>query len=578
MRFRECLGAFGLPLAEVEVTAPIDHLRRRADRLTLHARTAGSALYDPQLSLLSMPPGNCPEPHQTWAMINLYPHYKPFRNYMRRFALIPSLLQLWGYVVHVTENGALPADLASGKPPRLDLKGHLHAWDLEILVREVILNAGKTGSDGLSQWSGLACAVNHVRELEGVPYAGSTAHADVMIDLQRMAHRQFRWQSGGAKLHAHIVRAWKIFGGPELDAKVSRQIGMDMGQLLRLGMAVTGGLLSRPVLHLGTDFSSIGIPLQVSRPLLERLTCDLPELQERVDQSQQYNDAWLYASFPLEHTPLIRVDPNRPDQVLCPIPRYLLNRVTSGVFYDIINSDGFANDYGDAFQRYVGEVIGVTLNTPGFRVIDERPYAESKATLKHGADWIVSDSTGHLFIECKTKRLSLGAKNVTDPAAVNRDVAAMTKAIVQNYKNILDAKKGITVWQPDDLPVYPVIVTLEDWHLFSTHFTDMLHGEVRNALGKEGIDADIASSMPYTVTSVSELETALQVVSQLNIAEVFAKKTAPDHWTWAWTGFLANHFPKALSNAKALLFPGDAQRLLTRSTQVRSDQTPPCES
>lgn len=495
-------------------------------------------------------------------MIDLYTAYKPFRNYMRRFAMVPSLLQLWGYFVCITENRPLAPALAVGKPPHLDLRAHLYPWDLEILVREVILNADTRGSDALHHWNGLAEAVNHIRRLEGVPYEEGEDRANIMVDLQRIPHRQFRWQSGSAKRAAQIVRAWKIFGSDELDAKVLAQIGMDMRQLLRLGMAVTGGLLNRPFLDLGSDYSSIGVPPATSRPLLERLTCDLPTLRDRIRQCQQYNDAWLYAAFPLEHTPLIRLDPENPDQLLCPVPRYLLNRVTSGVFYDIVNSDGFANPYGDAFQRYVGEVVLATVPTPPFTAIEVLPYAESKGKLKHGTDWIVSDGTGHLFIECKTKRLSLGSKNVTDPEAVARDLAAMTQAIVQNYKNLLDAKKGITTWHPDDLPIYPVIVTLEDWHLFSTHFTGQLQDEVSEALAKEGIDSVIINDMPYTVTSVSELESVLQVVATRGISPVFAHKTQADFWSWAWTGFLPNHFPEEYRNAKALLFPEDARRLL----------------
>lgn len=495
-------------------------------------------------------------------MIDLYPAYKPFRNYMRRFAITQSLIQLWGYFVCISENRPLAPDLALGKPSFLDLRQFLHPWDLEILVREVILNADTRGSDGLHQWNSLAEAVNHIRRLEGVPYEKGEDRANVMVDLQRIPHRQFRWQTGSAKRAAEIVRVQKIFGSDALDAKVHAQIGMSMQQTLRLGMAVTGGLLNRPFLNPGSDYSSIGVPPAASHALLNRLTCDLPTLRERTRQSQQYNDAWLYASFPLEHTPLIRLDPAIPDHVFCPVPRYLLNRVASGVFYDIVNSDGFANAYGDAFQRYVGEVISATVPTPPFRVIEEVPYAESKAKLKHGTDWIISDGTGHLFIECKAKRLSLGSKNVTDPEAVERDMAAMTQAIIQNYKNILDAKKGITTWQADELPIYPVIVTLEDWHLFGGHFTGQLHDAVVKTLVNDGIDSAIISNMPYTITSVTELESVLQVVATLGIRTVFAHKTQAEFWTWGWVGFLLEHFAEEHRKSKALLFPETARLLL----------------
>lgn len=504
----------------------------------------------------------CSASRHTGAMIDLYPAYKPFRNYMRRFAVVPSLMQLWGYFLYVSEGQRLPERLGLGVPQSFNIRERVYPWDLEILVREIILNAGPHGSDGLHLWNKLTEGINHVRRLEGMPYGDGPERADVMIDLQRIAHRQFRWQSGSTKRSAQIVRALKIFGGAELDIKVQEQTGMDMTRLLQLGMAVGGRLLRRPVLQLDADYSALGIPIEVSHAFLERLALDLPTIRDCTRECQQYNDAWLYASFPLEHYPLIRVDPTRSNHVLCPVPRYLMNRVSSGVFYDIVNADGFANAYGDAFQRYIGEVIEKVLPSPRFNVLEEEPYSPTKATLKHGTDWVVSDGTGHLFIECKTKRLSLGAKNVTDEAAVAKDLAAMSQAVVQTYKNIRDAVDGLTTWRPDGQAIYPLIVTLEDWHLFSTRFTSRLYEEIREALTAADINADIVDEMPYSIASASELETLLQVVAASSIGAVFSLKTHEDYRHWGWVGFLPSKFEDQYAQATALLFPEDVQRLL----------------
>ena len=53
----------------------------------------------------------------------------------------------------------------------------------------------------------------------------------------------------------------------------------------------------------------------------------------------------------------------------------------------------------------------------------------------HGVDWVLSDSKGHLFIECKTKRLTLDAKTLSDSVALDRDLDVMAKAVVQHYRN-----------------------------------------------------------------------------------------------------------------------------------------------
>jgi hypothetical protein len=84
----------------------------------------------------------------------------------------------------------------------------------------------------------------------------------------------------------------------------------------------------------------------------------------------------------------------------------------------------------------------------------------------------LSDATGHLFIESKTKRLTVGAKTLGDPAALDKDLSVMATAIVQHYRNIRDALDSKTRWVPDKRPLYPMILTLEDWFMFSPRVRD----------------------------------------------------------------------------------------------------------
>jgi hypothetical protein len=82
-------------------------------------------------------------------------------------------------------------ELADIKP----LKEHFYPWDLDILARELVLNAGKRGDRSLRTWDHLAVAVNHIRRLDEAAYMDSgTEPSDVIFELHRIAHRQFPWQ------------------------------------------------------------------------------------------------------------------------------------------------------------------------------------------------------------------------------------------------------------------------------------------------------------------------------------------------------------------------------------------------
>jgi hypothetical protein len=78
--------------------------------------------------------------------MSFYDEYKPFRNYMRRFELLPSLVDVWRYSLHVVEGQPLPSDYAADRTAFKPLKEDLYPWDLDILARERVLNAGARGT------------------------------------------------------------------------------------------------------------------------------------------------------------------------------------------------------------------------------------------------------------------------------------------------------------------------------------------------------------------------------------------------------------------------------------------------
>ena len=40
--------------------------------------------------------------------MDFYENYKPFRNYMRKFSLVESLVDVWRYSLHILNDAHLP--------------------------------------------------------------------------------------------------------------------------------------------------------------------------------------------------------------------------------------------------------------------------------------------------------------------------------------------------------------------------------------------------------------------------------------------------------------------------------------
>jgi hypothetical protein len=493
--------------------------------------------------------------------VQFYEKYKPFRNYMRKFDLVSGLVDVWRYSLNVMEGQPLPADYAVGAGAMLKpLKEHFYPWDLDILAKELVLNAGKGGDRSLKTWSHLAVAVNHIRQLEDAAYMDNGAEPpDVIFELHRIAHRQFPWQMSIGM--APMIRAFKVFGESAVEAIVVRELGMTVRQFLLLGAAVGGSFRRKWGMSTNQDYAVLGISREASDAFFRRITCTAKQLKAETGKRQSYGRDWPYTWNPLEATPLVAFDPAFPDRVLCPIPRYLLRRASAGIFYDLVNLAGFDNPFGDSFQTYVGEVIRATCPAPRFTALAEESYYLGKSKM-HGVDWVLSDSTGHLFIECKTKRLTLNARTLSDSVALDRDLDVMAKAIVQHYRNIGDALERKTRWVPNGLPIYPLVLTLEDWFIFSPRVAEKLRDNVCRLLAEAGIPEKVLVEMPYTIASAHEFEIVSQIMAQVGIFSVMAKKTSPEQQGLSLLPLARNDFSEEMRRINWRLFAQDWARMM----------------
>lgn len=473
---------------------------------------------------------------------------------MRRFDLTGALVDVWRYSLHVMEGQRLPPDYAMGRNPLTDpeVKNILFPWDLDTLARECVLHGGTVGDRTLRKWRDLAKAINHLRWLDGVAFTdGGGESPDALLEVHRIAHRQFPWQT--RKGVNPMMRALKVFGESTVEKTVLQELGMTTRQFMQLGTALCGHFYKQWGMSTNQDYTVLGISRDVSSAFLDRISCPIDQLRKETARRQSYDRDWLYTWNPLEAWPLIRFDAAHPDRVLCPVPRHLSHRASLGVFYDLVRSAGFDNPYGNSFQAYVGEVVAKTCPPTRFILLSEEPY-HVRGQKMHGADWVLSDNTGHLFIECKTKRLTLDARTRSDATALQKDLAVMAAAIVQHYRNILRALEGKTPWKPDGLPVFALILTLEDWFMFSPLVQDMLTEEVKRLLTEQGIAANLAEQIPFTIASAHELEIACQILTQTGIALPMTKKAAPESRMWSLLPFMNKHFRQEMERVNWMLF------------------------
>jgi hypothetical protein len=206
----------------------------------------------------------------------------------------------------------------------------------------------------------------------------------------------------------------------------------------------------------------------------------------------------------------------------------------------------FANEFGEGFQNYVGEVIERTCPDPMQRH-GEQEYVVGKAK-KRSVDWIIGDDHAALFLECKSKRLSWGAKvSLTDLAPLEADIDSMAAAVVQVYKTLADHLDNAYPHFPakESRKIFPAIITLENWRMFGPVMMKKLAEAVVSKLSGANLPRDVVERMPYSVWAIEELEVGLQIMNAEGIADFMeGKLTSEEMRQWDWHGYMASRYLK----------------------------------
>ena len=491
-------------------------------------------------------------------MADMFEAYKPLRNHLRKVELLDSLGVIRAYVQHLQFGTPFPHDIEvpAWFLQASDVGKHVFEWELDILVREVLINADSSaryGGDTLRRFNYLAGAVNKLKDLEN-SVAGINPEGSILLELHRIAHRQFPWQRGPTRVM--MGRYYRIFSRVPLEAILKRKLGLTAKELYRLGLVVSAIYLDTFALTYPPKIEIPGLNLEKLDRILSHFAIPMVELREKARASQELNENYAYVFNPLRIHPLVWIERGGRREVICPIPTFLLWRFTEGVFYELLHEPGFSDAYGEAFQDHVGVVID-RAKSASLTVYPEVEYYVGKDR-RDSVDWLIEDEGALLFVESKTKRLQLKAKTeIRTVEALEAELEKLASFIVQVYKTIGDYEKGYyphVSYRPGK-PVFPLVLTLEEWFAFGTKIGEVLEERVGKKCAETGLPATLLTERPYAVCSMADFEVLVQVIAKRSIAEVIGKKAgSAEHKKWLFHAYLSTEYPEEYRVARDL-FP-----------------------
>jgi hypothetical protein len=451
-------------------------------------------------------------------------------------------------------------------PPMVNLRNPLRygivQWELEILAREIVLNGEHHSKKNLERWGEVAREINSIKFIENNLWGlNENAQHDILHELVRISHRQFPWQKGVNQ--PHIARYSRLYESPGLHELIQSDFQMSYNEMAQIGLALSGHFVNNFSIVLPIKNRINAVSAEICSRFIERFSCTIDELKNEYRNLQQYNINWAYTLNPLRQKPIVRV---AKDLAICPIPVFLLRRMTNELYFDLVKSgDAFSRSFGPAVQKIIGEIAESAGVDGRLRVIPECRYG-TKSAPKDTVDWIVEDETASLFVECKGARVRYqGISDLTDHKFIDGEFVRIKEFLFQTYRTLNDALDGqYPQWKPRDLPVYPMIVTLEDWQTLGIHVERLILAPLRVELDAVGIDSAIVDRHPPSFCAMDAFEIAMRVCEKTGINEVFAKKNTGEYPQWALDTFLYNQYGDIISNFKGSVLDGQWRKIEQR--------------
>lgn len=496
---------------------------------------------------------------------DLYKLYKPLRNHLRRVSIENAFYVIWAYINNFQFKEPFPKDIEVHeqilKAENIPSRG-VYEWELSLLAREMIVNGEiyiPFATKNFNKYRYFSNAVNKLKSFENNAWPVYGNGINIHNELRRISHRQFPWQFKTTM--DDFIRYYKIYNNKRISGLVKERIGISTQQWYTIGIAFFGATLKYPKMNIDSKIEINNIKKEDFDVFTNFTSMDVDGLKDIIEKTVNFNDEYVYSLNPLEYYPLIKIGV----YFYCPVINFLVWRITSGLYFDLINNKNSKDDFGHPFglsvQDYVEDVSKKIIKTNITKVIPEQKY-KVNGSEKDSIDLILSQDDSALFVEVKSKRLLSKSKSqliLND--AINKDLEILSDDIVQVYLTIQDYINNNYKHFPykKDYKVFPVIVMLEDWFLIGNDLKK-LKERVLEKLKIENIPLDFIKDMPYSLCSVKFYEQLIQVLNRDKISKIMEEWHSKEREGHDFGNFVVVNYGNGNKNLSDF-FPKDFEKI-----------------
>lgn len=439
----------------------------------------------------------------------------------------------------------------------------VYKWELESLANEALVTPkrvrqknGHVRSLNIRNFQTIAQITNVLRRLENAEDAHRLKDRSIYREMARIANREFDWQRGYFN-KPQLYRNAFVYGQGTCADYFEQQYGITVNQFTLAGFSLYLLLTENPSVLCNADFSGVGLTAQDLEHALALLARPLAELRAHASSERRMGPATAYKPSVLRRFPCIVFGEGK-HRVRAPLPQLILERVTAGVFYDVVGGGGaLRNDYGRRFEAYCLNYLRAML--PELDWHEETNY-RLKGNDVRTPDILLAEGAGlGLVIECKATRMGYGAKFGEGDLA-ERGFEEIIKAVFQLWRFFSHCRRGLADMTLNAEAV-GVVLTLDNWLQMANPLQDEVVAAATHMAANRDPEILEQDRRRIAFFSITDLEATLPRANSKTFLQAVLAASTPDHKGWMLAS-VHKAFAESDQARKAYPFRGDMGKVL----------------
>ncbi len=417
--------------------------------------------------------------------------------------------------------------------PDVVIEHRIHPWELETLANLVLttpkrfVRKGKEYRLRFDNFQNVVECVNRLRSLENKEFGIGGHNADVLMEMSRIAQRQFPWQTGFANA-PNIYRNLFVYGQGKCAENFEETYGISISRFFFISFALYSSFQRYASITAANGCPQLGVSQCELARTLELIALPHSEARRKARLEQRKAIHSAYKPSILRQTPCLIFD-QKDCRIRSPLPELIIDRISSGLFYDVINFKGSGDDFGRRFEDYCLMYLKAMLNA--FEWHGEHKYGR-KGYKRPTPDVLGMNGDQLQFVfECKARRMSYEAMFKAGPTT--RDgIEDIGKGIRQIWTFYADTRKGLTGYSlaPD---VYGAVLTMDNWGTLGMAYIDRFFAEAERQIEVEKLDIQPEDRRPVLLLPIQSLERTAARATPESFLEAFALAQSEEFEGWS---------------------------------------------